>query len=143
MLRTEVTVLIQASPERVWDAVSNVEDMPNWTSSMTSVRVDSPGVMGVGATARIKQPKLGTLRWRVTDWAPGRSFVWVARRGGVAAVAGHEIEPTEQGVRLTLSVEQSGLLARPAAALTGRLTRRYLTLEADGIKKASEADSTR
>lgn len=141
MLRKEVSVLIQASPGRVWDAVSNVEDMPNWTPSMTSVRVEPPGVMGIGATARIKQPRLGTLRWKVTDWTPGKSFVWVARRSGVAAVAGHEIEPTAEGVRLTLSVEQSGLLARPAAALTGRLTLRYLALEADGIKRASEAQS--
>jgi uncharacterized protein YndB with AHSA1/START domain len=142
MPRKEVSVLIQASPQRVWDAVSNVEDMPNWTASMTSVRLDPPGVMGVGAVATIKQPKLGTVRWKVTDWTPGRSFFWTARRGGVATVGGHEVEPTAEGARLTLSIEHSGLMARPAAALTGRLSLRYLALEADGIKRASEADGT-
>ena len=63
----EVVIGINATEERVWAALTDVEHWPDWTSSVTSVARIDGGSFGVGSQARIKQPKLGTMHWTVTE----------------------------------------------------------------------------
>jgi uncharacterized protein YndB with AHSA1/START domain len=135
----EVVIGINASEERVWAALTDVEHWPDWTSSMTSVaRIDS-GSFGVGSQARIKQPKLGTMTWTVTDLAPGQSFVWEAKRPGLTLVAGHYLSPGDGGtVNLKLTVEQKGLVGRLFEPLTEQSAKRHVQLEAEGHKRRAE-----
>jgi uncharacterized membrane protein len=135
--RFETTVVIDAPPATVWAVMSDVERWPEWTASITSVRRTSPGAMGVGSTAQVKQPRLATASFVVTKWEPGRGFDWVTRNPLVTAVGGHWIEPTPQGSRVTLSVEFSGPLAGLVAWLYGGLTERYIHMEAEGLKRRS------
>ena len=87
----EVSVDIDATPGEVWNVLTNVERWPEWTSSMTRVERLDTGPLQVGSTARIEQPKLPSVVWRVTELEPERSFSWVASRGGVTMLAGHRI----------------------------------------------------
>lgn len=137
MRRFETTVVIDAPPGTVWAVMSDVERWPEWTESITSVRRTSAGAMGVGSTAQVKQPKLATANFVVTQWEPGRGFDWVTRNPLVTAVGGHWIEPAPSGSRVTLSVEFSGPLAGLVAWLYGGLTERYIQMEAEGLKRRS------
>jgi uncharacterized protein YndB with AHSA1/START domain len=144
MPRFETAIEISAAPERVWQALIDVQSLPNWTASMTDVRLDPPGPLAVGSRARIRQPKLGSNDWTVTELAPLTSFTWVNRRTGLLSTASHVIEPTPAGgARLRLALEQSGFFAPILGALTGGLTRRYISMEAAGIKTAAESTSDR
>jgi len=84
--------------------------------------------------ARIHQPKLPPAWWRVTEWNPGKGFTWVSVAPGVRVVAGHWIEPTTTGCRVTLSIRYEGLFGLWLARWTRDLNERYLGLEANGLK---------
>jgi uncharacterized protein YndB with AHSA1/START domain len=136
----ELSVEIAAAPEAVWAMWTDVERWPEWTASMTEVRRLDGGPFGVGSRARVRQPRLPTVVWEVTEAEPGRSFVWVARGPGAVTTAAHRLTPSGDGrVTATLGVRQSGPLGTVFGRLTAGLTRRYLRLEADGIKRRCES----
>jgi len=137
----EVSVDIDATPGEVWNVLTNVERWPEWTSSMTRVERLDTGPLQVGSTARIEQPKLPSVVWRVTELEPERSFSWVASRGGVTMLAGHRITPWSDGSRgvgVTLSIRQTGPLAWLVGLLASGLTHRYVQTEANGLKRRCE-----
>jgi carbon monoxide dehydrogenase subunit G len=136
--RFAITIDIAAPPERVWAVMSDIDRWPEMTASMTSVTRTSPGRLGVGSTARVKQPKLAPADFVITSWQPGRGFEWVTRNALVTARAGHDIEPAPDGTRVTLSVEFSGPLGGLVAWLYGNLTARYIRMEAEGLRQWSE-----
>lgn len=135
-----VTVGIEAEVERVWNVLVDVEKWPSWTPSMTSVeRVDS-GPLRVGSTARIRQPGLGSMLWKVTELTEGRSFTWEARRPGLRLIAAHALDESEANdTNVTLSVHQGGLLGAVFAPLTAGFARRNVEAEAQGLKRAAES----
>jgi uncharacterized membrane protein len=136
MKTMSITVDVPASPERVWQVMSDVERWPQWTASISSVRLRAPA-LAVGARAWIKQPSFPPALWTVTSLAPGHGFAWVNSAPGVRVLASHRIEPTHTGSRVTLSLEYSGMLGGLLARLTRSITERYLRLEADGLAAES------
>lgn len=140
-MSSSTSVEIHATPARVWDTLMQVEDYPDWTTSMTKVVRLDPGPLQVGSRVRITQPRLGTMTWTVSALDAGRSFTWVTSRGGVRAEASHVIAPLAEGrVRLELAVAQTGPLAGVVSRLTRRITARYISLEAEGVRRRSEQD---
>jgi uncharacterized membrane protein len=135
-MHTEVTTAIAAPAERVWAILSDVERWPTWTASMTSVDLD--GDLVVGATAKIRQPKLPPTTWTVTEVVPGRSFTWESRAPGSVAVGEHEITPAGDGsCEVRLMLDQNGPLGNVVGLLYRRLTRRYVQIESEGLARAA------
>ncbi|MFG1999624.1 SRPBCC family protein [Spirillospora sp. NPDC048911] len=133
----EVIVEIDAPAETVWRLLEDVERWPEMTASITRVERLTDGPFGKGTQARVHQPKFPAAVWTVTEFEPGRSFTWVARTPGMTTVASHEITPgTPVTVRLALA--QTGPLAPLIALLAGRRSRRYVAMEAAGLKQKSE-----
>ncbi|MFD1504817.1 polyketide cyclase [Georgenia yuyongxinii] len=136
----DVEIGISAPPSAVWNVLAHPTRWPPWTASMTSVEPLGQPELGPGARVRIRQPRLPALEWQVIAWQPGSSFTWAAKSGGVTTVATHTVLPAgADRSRLVLGVSQHGLLAPLVRAATGRLTRRYLEMEAAGHKAAAEA----
>jgi|SRR5689334_14190231 len=129
---------INASPERVWPIMSDVERWHEWTASITSIKKTDAGPLRVGSTATVRQPKLPPAKWRVTQLEPNKGFTWISTGPGVLVTGRHMIEPTAAGSRVTLAVEYSGALGAVLAWLTGSLNDRYIALEAAGLKRKSE-----
>jgi uncharacterized protein YndB with AHSA1/START domain len=139
----EVTKTIDASPDHVWEILSDVERWPEWTASITSVEpldaVDG-APFGSGSRARVKQPRFPAATWTVDEWVPGERFTWTARSGGVTTVADHELAPAPDGTTTaTTRLRQTGPMAGPVALLFGGRARRYVDMEAAGLKHRSEA----
>ena len=135
-----VSISIQAPADRVWSVMSDVVRWREWTASVTSIERLDDGPLQVGSRARVRQPKLATLVYTVTRLDPGRSFAWRAESTGLTIVGDHRIEPGPgDAVTVTLSIYQSGVLAPLVARLAAGLTRRYMTMEAEGLKRRSES----
>ncbi|WP_433216549.1 SRPBCC family protein [Microtetraspora malaysiensis] len=134
----ESRIKIAANPERVWEVFSDVERWPEWAESVTSVELAEPGPLKVGSRAKIKQPKLLTAVWEVTELVEGEYFAWVSRSPGVRVVGGHWVEAAPGGTACRLTIDQEGALGPLMARLTGKITTRYLELEAEGLKARSE-----
>ena len=134
-----VSITIAAPAERVFAIMSDVERWHEWTPSITSVVRLDEGPFRVGSSARVRQPKLPTAVWRVTDLQPNRSFGWTAGARGLLTIANHQILPRPGGgVTVRLSIRQTGLLAPIVNLLYAGLTRRYLNLEVHGLKRRCE-----
>ena len=132
---------IQAPPEVVWTVWSDVERWPEWTASVSRIERLDPGPLAVGLRVRIHQPKFPPAVWRVTAVEEGRGFTWVSTSPGARVTGSHRIEPHALGSRATLSIAFAGPIARLVGWLSRSLTRRYLQLEAAGLKARSEERS--
>jgi uncharacterized protein YndB with AHSA1/START domain len=131
---------IDAPAPAVWTVLSDVERWPEWTASVSSVRRSRTGPLTVGEQAVVSQPRLPTLTYTVTAVDDGRSFTWEAGNLASHAVGEHVLTPRiAGGCTATLRVTQRGPAARLVGALLDGLTRRYLRMEAEGLKARSEA----
>ncbi|HEY6618512.1 MAG TPA: SRPBCC family protein [Steroidobacteraceae bacterium] len=134
-----VTVTVDAPPEKVFAVLCDVERWPEWTSTMAGVERLESGPFAVGSSARVRQPKLRPAVWQVTRFENQRNFTWATRSPGLRMTAAHSIEPEGEGSRVTLSFELSGFIAPLVSRLYGGLIQRYITTEAQGLKKRSES----
>jgi hypothetical protein len=88
---------------------------------------------------RIEQPRLPTVTYTVSSYEVGRAFSWQASSPGALTVADHEVEP--RGVdasAVTLRITQTGLIGGLVARLLRAMVRRYVDMEAAGLKSRSE-----
>ena len=138
MREFSITVSIAASAERIWRVMEDVERWPEWTSSILSVERLTGPTLGVGAPVRIRQPQMRPAIWTVTQWQPGKMFVWVSKVPGLKAVAEHIISPEGAGCSVTLRVRYEGVLSPIIGVLLGTMTNRYLGFKAEGLKRRSE-----
>lgn len=138
-MRIQDSIAIEAPVEVVWRLTEDVERWPDMTPTITSVERLEPGPLGVGSTARIKQPGQRPTVWTVTEHEPCRRFVWGARSLGLRMTALHTLAETPGGCTNTLAVELGG----PLAVLFGWLGRRrlakVLATENAGFKREAEA----
>jgi len=108
--------------------------------TVDSVEALTPGPVGVGSWFQLKQPKLPEGIWEVTAWDPPAYFEWRQKSGGVTNTAGHRIEALgDDRSLLTLTIEMRGLMVPIVGLFIRNLVRRYLSLEAQGMKRAAES----
>ena len=138
-MMTESTVEIEAPASLVWDVFVDVERWPDWTTSVERiVPLDGPGIE-IGNRFEIKQPRVPKLVWEVTEVEPGTSWTWRQRSPGGTTFASHNVIASETGTTpVRQRIDQRGPVGVTLGLLTRRLTRRYLDLEARGLKARSE-----
>jgi len=135
----EDSIEIDAPPQLVWDVFSDVERWPEWTDSVTSLAGQDGSALAVGRAFAIKQPGMQKLVWRVTEIEPGTSWTWVQRFPGVNVVARHFVTARPGGGTLVRQeLDQRGVLGAPVGWLMVKKTRRFLEMEARGLKARSE-----
>jgi hypothetical protein len=134
------TLHVPTSIQRLHAAFVDVEDWPNWTPSITSVRRLDQGPLTVGSRAEVRQPKLPRAVWTVTR-LDDEAMVWESRAPGVHTIGEHLAVPEGDGVRLTLRLVQNGPLGWLIGRLYAGLTRRYLSLEAEGFRRCCTTTS--
>jgi hypothetical protein len=77
--------------------------------------------------------------WTVTAVDPGVSWSWEQRSPGGTTIATHALTPiSNERTLVRQRIEARGPIAVLVGAITRRLARRYLELEAQGLRAASE-----
>jgi len=141
---TEGSITIAADASTVWDVFVDVERWAEWTASIEQiVPLDGPEIE-VGKRFEIKQPRMPKLVWEVTEVDHGVSWTWRQKSPGGTTLATHEVTSVDVDhtiVRQT--IHQRGPIGVVVGVFTRRLTRRYLDLEAQGLKARSEQTSRR
>ncbi len=136
----EQSIDIDARQQRVWEVLSDLEGWPQRIETVDLVELLTPAPVGEGSCVRLKQPKLPEGTWEGTVWDAPSYFEFRQKSGGVTNVAGHRVEALQDGrSRLTLTLDMRGLLVPVVALFYKGLTNRYMTVEAQGMKRAAES----
>ncbi|WP_324651789.1 SRPBCC family protein [Georgenia sp. H159] len=132
------TTEVEAPVGEVWAVLTAPDRWPTWTASMDEVEL-LDGRFGPGARVRVVQPRLRPAVWTVTDYDEGSRFTWTSTSPGVTTTGEHVLVPVgPDRTELRLRLRHEGPLAWLAHLLFGSRTRRYVALEADGLKRAAE-----
>jgi uncharacterized membrane protein len=134
----EVSVAVDAPPHVVWEVLTDVEAMPIWTESMTSVTRLEDVPLRIGSRVRIKQPKLPSTVWTVSGYVEGREFTWDAKGPGTTTRASHLVDAVDTGSTVTLRIDVTGPAAGMLWRMSESLVRRYVQMEADGLARAAQ-----
>jgi uncharacterized membrane protein len=139
-MRFEQSIDIDAPQQRVWEVLGDLEAWPQRIETVDAVELLTPAPVGAGSRVRLRQPKLPEGTWEITVWDAPSYFEFRQKSGGVTNVAGHRVEALEEGrSRLTLTLDMRGLLVPVVARFYRDLTNRYMTVEAQGMKRAAES----
>jgi carbon monoxide dehydrogenase subunit G len=141
-MRIEQSVSVNAPREVVWAVLVDVETWPQLTDSVTSLNRLETGPLRVGSRASIKQPRLPTSVWTVTELVDQERFTWDTTGPGWRTHAVHDVIPAGPGsCTLHLLLEITGPVGEVMGRLTAGTARRYVGMEAEGIKRHAEAQS--
>ncbi|WP_156688436.1 SRPBCC family protein [Mycobacterium sp. Marseille-P9652] len=136
---TEDSVEIDAPPQLVWEVFSDVERWPEWTASVTSLKGLDGATLAVGKRFAIKQPGMPKLAWKVTNIEADSSWTWEVRSPGATTTARHDVIAQPGGRTLVRQkLDQGGALGGLVGRLMAKKTKRFLALEAQGLKARSE-----
>jgi len=142
-MRFEESIDIDAQQERVWEVLTDLEAWPQRIETVDIVEVLTPAPLSKGSRVRLEQPKLPEGTWDITVWDAPSYFEWRQKAGGVTSIAGHRVEMLDDGrSRLTLTLDMRGVLIPVIGLFYRDLTNRYMTIEAQGIKRAAESAGT-
>ena len=124
MSRIEVSVDIGASPEVVWDFVSNLRRIPEWIEDTLAMLTVEPEPAQQGTVYRERSRIVGPLSqvttWKISEFDPPR---FQKHDGQVAMMASTSVsfglEPSTAGTKFTLVFEYTP--GNPLSSLSDRL----------------------
>jgi hypothetical protein len=137
MRYTTTRELPAVSVDSAWQSLVRVTEWPQWTASMEQLEF-LDGDLHPGARVRVRQPGLRTTVYTVERWEPGVAFAWSANPSGMRVEATHELITDLYPLRMWLEIELSGGAAPLISLLLGRRMRRYVNLEADGLRRFAQ-----
>ena len=92
----------------------------------------------MGETVSVKQPRLPRSTWTVTV-CDETGFTWTSSTPGVRSTGEHWARDAGDGhTTATVALIMNGPLAPVTARLYSRLIRRYVRMEADGLRAEVE-----
>ncbi len=142
-MRFEESIDIDVGQQRVWEVLSDIEAWPRRIETVDVAELLTPPPLKKGSRVRLQQPKLPEGTWDITVWDAPSYFEMRQKSGGVTSVAGHRVEALEGSrSRLTLSVDMQGWLVPVVGLFAKDMTTRYMTSEAQDMKRAAESVET-
>jgi len=136
---TDSSVEIAAPAASVWAVYADVERWPEWTGSITRIEALDGPELAVGRRYAIKQPRLPRLVWTVSDLEDGTAWTWQQGTPGGLTLGIHEVvAASPERTLVRQRIVQRGPVGALVGVLMRGLTRRYLALEAEGLKARCE-----
>ncbi len=113
-MKFRASVEINATPEKAWALLNDVEEWPRRIPSLKKIEKVSQGPLGVGAQVLVVARSLITvnLLMKITEFVPGHRVVMEGKVLGVRMTRYYELEPVGgDKAKLSAGGEVSGLLA--------------------------------
>lgn len=146
-MKLELDVLIQASPERVFQATTDLANLPDYVSGINSIEVLTEGPVGVGTRFKETRTMFGKdaveeMTFSVHE-APER-FTLTAVSCGASFESTHEFVPEGSGTRMKLTMVSKPLtfmarLASPFGFLMMGSMKKAILKDLQDVKKHLEA----
>jgi hypothetical protein len=136
MLQSD-SIYIHSTAQRVFAVYSDVSSWPKWDNDVSYVTL--PDGLVHGSEGWLKPSSGPRVKIRVTQVTKNVSFSTESRLPLCTMTVYHEINPAEQGVRITHGARFSGLLAPLFKAAIGRPFSKNLPVALQALKSMSEA----
>jgi uncharacterized protein YndB with AHSA1/START domain len=141
VVRIELTLEIASPAERVFAALTDLEQLPDWQSSAVSSTPDGP--LGVGTRIREQRSLMGRVldnELEVTAYDPPRRFTLKGRSGPAPLSIDHEL--VEEDGKTVLRVHgqaEPGALFKLAEPMIKRTAEQELRTDFERLKGRLEA----
>jgi uncharacterized protein YndB with AHSA1/START domain len=136
---TARTVWIDAPRQLVWERITDVDAWPRWASYMNKLTKEAHAPLAVGSRVRVVPKAMPGSVWTVTEYEAPRSYTWTTQLApGLGLVAGHVLQPKDQGTAATFSLATSGPLGAVLSPLLSFVFRRNTRLATAGLKRDCE-----
>jgi uncharacterized protein YndB with AHSA1/START domain len=145
VVRIELTVEIACPAQKVFDALTDLEQLPEWQSSAVSSKADAP--LAVGTRVRERRSMMGREidnELEVTVYDPPRRFALEGRSGPVPLSIDHEL--AEEGGKTVLRLQakaKPGALFKLAEPMIKRTAEQELRADFERLKDRLEAGGYR
>lgn len=144
-MRIEVSITVAASPEVVWEVLTEWERQAEWMRDARSVEVLTPTREGEGVTLRVPTRILGVVVddiMRVTGWDPPHRLEVVHLGRVIRGLGAFELAGTPRGTTVTWWEEIDPPLGRLGAwgarVLVRPLVERIFRRSLRGLREACE-----
>ena len=116
-----ITEEIEASPEVVWNAISDIQTHVNWMADASEIRITSEQTEGVGVTFDC-DTKVGPLRttdkMQITEWTPNQTLT-ISHKGLVEGKCSFILEKNSDGKTLFVWEENLDFPLLLGGSITG------------------------
>ena len=131
---------IDAPVDRVWALQIDHEQWPHHLPNFPKVVRHAPGTaFGLGSSADVTQPALGTVTWTVEqfdDTPQRKSYSWSGASHGTRYIGRHEVaERTGGRAQLTLTIVAEGGIVKWMGPLVKGRMRKALEAEAVAFER--------
>jgi uncharacterized protein YndB with AHSA1/START domain len=106
---SQAQIQIAATPERVWDLLSNIDRWPKWNALVQSAVLSGP--LHPGSVFKWKSKGMAILS-TLQEVTPNQRLSWTGRAFGTRAIHTWEIEEADQGVVLRTEESFDGWLPK-------------------------------
>lgn len=128
MLKMVGTACIETSPEKVWQVLANLENLPQWSEVVLSASCDGSEKQGVGTQRTCVLKNNVTIFERWTDWQEGKSYTYEGFNLPMVKSAKNTWTVVPDGEKTLLKTESEVVLK---GGLLGRLLEPLMRLMAN------------
>lgn len=132
---SQAQVEIAASPQRVWDLLSNMDKWPKWNALVQ--RAELRGPLQRGSVLKWKSKGL-TIISTLQEVTPNHRLIWTGKAFGTRAIHTWELEETDQGVVLRTAETFDGWLPKLMPKTMQRMLDETLPAWLETIKSEAE-----
>lgn len=138
MWSCEYTTETKASSKAVWRLWADVSNWKRWDSEVLWSRLDGPFAVG---TSGVLKPKHGPqAKFVLSEVQEELRFVDQTKVIGTTLTFIHELQPMQNGTKITHRVEITGLLAPVLGATLGRQLKTGLPSAVQNLAQLAEND---
>ncbi len=138
-MKQSENITISASPERVWRALTDLEDRVRWNNRLHEMSVIGGGELALGSRMRIKVDR-SRFKVTVTEFSPPSRMVSGAKNPVMSYFHAYHISEVSEGVtELTLTGSMGGPLGAVMGLFSKNRMQQDLRDELAPIKDAAEA----
>ena len=151
-MKIEVSTLIDAPKDAVWDAITDFEHCHERISGITEAKVlerPESGLVGLRWTeTREMFGKPATETMWITDCQPGESYTTRAENCGAVYISQMRVTPSDGGTLLSMSFsgESDSVIGRVMSSVMGAFMKKSVTRmmqqDLEDIKASVEASET-
>ena len=145
MRRVDASQQLPAAPQRVFEFVADLANLPRWQTGIVSAELTSPPPVGIGSTAHVVRELMGqrlAVDVTVTAYTPGQRLGLASAASGIGIDAVLELEPAPGGTlaRFSMDIRAENVFMKPLEGAIAGAAASDLATSLDRLRAALDGE---